>query len=71
MSASILSFVCILVVCAFLARRFARKPRQLPLPPGPPADPMIGHLRSLPREDTRAVVFHNWLQQYGKYHEPS
>ncbi|KAL0945486.1 hypothetical protein HGRIS_000972 [Hohenbuehelia grisea] len=35
-----------------------------PLPPGPPADPIIGHLRILP-EANQHLVFHEWCKRYG------
>ncbi|KAK0491979.1 cytochrome P450 [Armillaria luteobubalina] len=38
--------------------------RQQSLPPGPPADPIIGHIRSLPRVD-QPEVFHEWAKTYG------
>ncbi|KAJ8520725.1 hypothetical protein ONZ45_g2492 [Pleurotus djamor] len=36
----------------------------LPLPPGPPADPFIGHLRKFPT-NTPETVFHEWAKQFG------
>jgi hypothetical protein len=66
---SILSSVCILIFIALLIRILVKRSRQPPLPPGPPADPLIGHIRFLPDENIRAAVFHEWLQQYGKHHE--
>ncbi|KAJ8522782.1 hypothetical protein ONZ45_g656 [Pleurotus djamor] len=35
-----------------------------PLPPGPPGDPLIGHLRVMPKEN-QAKVFHEWSMAYG------
>ena len=35
------------------------------LPPGPPAEPLIGHLRYMPNENERDEVFHRWSIQYG------
>ncbi|KAF9261873.1 cytochrome P450 [Marasmius fiardii PR-910] len=43
-----------------LLRRRARKF----LPPGPPSDPLIGHLRIIPQEK-QADVFHEWAKTYG------
>ncbi|KAL0954548.1 hypothetical protein HGRIS_003514 [Hohenbuehelia grisea] len=37
---------------------------RLPLPPGPPADPVIGHLRVIPPNDFGSV-FHEWGKAYG------
>ncbi|KAF7360842.1 O-methylsterigmatocystin oxidoreductase [Mycena sanguinolenta] len=36
----------------------------LPFPPGPPQDPIIGHLRCMPSK-RRATVFHKWAKIYG------
>ncbi|KAL4263127.1 cytochrome P450 family protein [Pleurotus pulmonarius] len=46
---------------SFLALRARKKP---PYPPGPPSDPLIGHLRILPFEN-REVIFHAWAKEYG------
>lgn len=54
-------FVCILVLVQAVRRRRAR----LPYPPGPPADPLIGHLRILPDSSVGAEVFHDWARKYG------
>ncbi|KAF9495090.1 cytochrome P450 [Pleurotus eryngii] len=35
----------------------------LPLPPGPPADPVIGHLRVFPKANPE-LVFHDWAKIY-------
>ncbi|KAJ7162486.1 cytochrome P450 [Mycena filopes] len=35
-----------------------------PFPPGPPRDPIIGHLRYMPTSN-RATVFHEWAKTYG------
>ncbi|KAF7314116.1 Cytochrome P450 [Mycena chlorophos] len=35
------------------------------LPPGPPADPVIGHLRHMPTSGA-PDVFHAWAQTYGE-----
>ncbi|KAG9224423.1 hypothetical protein CCMSSC00406_0009465 [Pleurotus cornucopiae] len=39
--------------------------RKTPLPPGPPADPLIGHLLRFPSENAE-LAFHEWSKQYGK-----
>ncbi|KAL0949356.1 hypothetical protein HGRIS_009425 [Hohenbuehelia grisea] len=45
--------------------RFVWKPRRIaPLPPSPPADPLIGHLRVMPT-DNQGEVFHDWAKKYG------
>ncbi|KAI0092993.1 cytochrome P450 [Irpex rosettiformis] len=60
--------LCILVgvlACSILIRLVSKKRNRLPLPPGPPADPIIGHLRTLPDNHHRAEVFHEWSLKYG------
>ena len=51
----------------WLARR---RPLDCHLPPGPPADPLIGHYRVFPRT-YQAAVFFQWSQLYGRYIFPS
>ncbi len=46
---------------AYLKRRSAKRP---PYPPGPPADPLFGHLRVMPTEK-HELVFHEWSKLYG------
>ncbi|KAJ7249131.1 cytochrome P450 [Mycena haematopus] len=41
-----------------------RRSSSLPFPPGPPRDPIIGHLRYMPSKN-RATVFHEWAKTYG------
>jgi hypothetical protein len=60
----------LLVACAFCGGLVVwwtsqTKP-EAPLPPGPPADPVIGHLRIMPKENT-AETFHEWTQKYGTF----
>ncbi|KAL4261411.1 cytochrome P450 family protein [Pleurotus pulmonarius] len=55
----LLAFVFLL--SAYLKRRTTKRP---PLPPGPPADPLIGHLRIMPSEQEE-LVFHEWAKTYG------
>lgn len=45
--------------------RIAKRRRRLPLPPGPPADFLIGHLRSLPTTASEETLI-RWHRQYGK-----
>ncbi|KAL4258180.1 hypothetical protein AB1N83_011163 [Pleurotus pulmonarius] len=47
-----------------LAWNLTKSTRKIPLPPGPPADPLIGHLLRSPSENPE-VVFHEWSKQYG------
>ncbi|KAI0788920.1 cytochrome P450 [Irpex lacteus] len=53
------------LVLALVARQVLKKRQNIPLPPGPPADPLIGHLRILPDFDTLAEVLHEWSRKYG------
>ncbi|KAJ6528847.1 cytochrome P450 [Mycena capillaripes] len=43
---------------------FHRRQQQSLLPPGPPGDPVIGHLLRMPSTDS-ALVLHQWSQTYG------
>lgn len=47
----------------WLWSRITRK-KHPPLPPGPPADPIIGHLRHMPKANP-GDVFHEWGKKYG------
>ncbi|KDQ25622.1 hypothetical protein PLEOSDRAFT_1078104 [Pleurotus ostreatus PC15] len=47
----------------FVYRKRSSKKRP-PLPPGPPADPLIGHLRVMPI-DNHELVFLEWSKLYG------
>ncbi|KAG9225867.1 hypothetical protein CCMSSC00406_0008395 [Pleurotus cornucopiae] len=51
----------VFLLSAYLKRRTTKRP---PLPPGPPADPFIGHLRIMP-SDQQELVFHEWAKIYG------
>ncbi|KAL0953802.1 hypothetical protein HGRIS_004984 [Hohenbuehelia grisea] len=42
----------------------SRPKRRYRLPPGPPADPLIAHLRYIPTEN-QGTVFHKWAQTHG------
>ncbi|KAJ7488871.1 cytochrome P450 [Mycena latifolia] len=42
----------------------SRLRRSSMLPPGPPGDPVLGHLRYMPSDQT-ALVFHEWSKKYG------
>ncbi|KFH47724.1 O-methylsterigmatocystin oxidoreductase-like protein [Hapsidospora chrysogenum ATCC 11550] len=52
----------LMAVCAFLKGHLGRE-RGPPLPPGPPGEPFIGHLRVVPRENT-AKTFAEWADEY-------
>ena len=51
---------------AFLAYKSTRRrSARLPLPPGPPADPLIGHARVMPVRNPEEK-FYEWGKKYGK-----
>lgn len=57
---------CFLLVCSTLAiARRGRSKRHfgLPLPPGPPGEFILGHLRSIPKSDT-ALAYAKWGREY-------
>ncbi|KAI0093006.1 cytochrome P450 [Irpex rosettiformis] len=63
-----LSGIGVLLFCAVVIRLSQvrrRKLHRLPLPPGPPAEPIIGHMRLFPDVETTAETFHEWSQKYG------
>ncbi|KAL4253122.1 hypothetical protein AB1N83_012925, partial [Pleurotus pulmonarius] len=51
----------LLYLSIYLKRRSTKR---LALPPGPPADPLIGHLRLMPPEN-HELAFHEWSKKYG------
>lgn len=57
------------IILCFLTRRQWRSASHLPLPPGPPGEPLIGHLRVVPKEGT-AGAFAKWSKEYGAYSPP-
>lgn len=57
----------VLVLLGFLILRRCRNARRDRLPPGPPADPIIGHLRSFPATEP-GKTFYRWSKEYGKSH---
>lgn len=50
-------------LCTSLARSRFSNPNNLPLPPGPPGEPIIGHLRVVP-VDNPEFAYAKWSQQY-------
>jgi hypothetical protein len=56
-----------IVACGLVALYVRRKflVKRPPLPPSPPSDPWIGHLRSMPSKD-EDLSFYNLGQVYGK-----
>ena len=57
--------VVLVALCAVLYGVFARRKKgALPLPPGPPRDPILGHLRIMPAKNPQET-FYEWSKQYG------
>jgi len=54
----------ILFVVVILALWFIRSRKPSNLPPGPPGDPIIGHVRIMPTTN-HGDVFHDWAKIYG------
>ncbi|KAK7041426.1 hypothetical protein VNI00_009292 [Paramarasmius palmivorus] len=54
----------LLTVVVFAAVRLISYRRKFPLPPGPRADPILGHTRLLPAQH-QAETFHEWAKTYG------
>lgn len=55
--------VAIIAIIPLLYKRFTRS-KGLPLPPGPPAEPLLGHLRVIPI-DHPEYDYTRWGKQYG------
>ncbi|KAL0574364.1 hypothetical protein V5O48_007587 [Marasmius crinis-equi] len=64
LSSSPLLLAAIALVGLWIVRTISRRKGRLPLPPGPPADPIIGHLRFFPTKDV-GEHFHEWSKIYG------
>jgi len=56
----------IAITCIILWFRQHAHKSKFPLPPGPPADPIIGHLRYIPPENPEDKIA-EWSRQYGRY----
>ena len=56
----------IVITCIILWFRQRAHKSKFPLPPGPPADPIIGHLRYIPPENPEDKIA-EWSRQYGRY----
>ncbi|KAI0092998.1 cytochrome P450 [Irpex rosettiformis] len=54
-----------ILLCAVAVRLALRKRLRLCLPPSPPADVLIGHLRVLPDPQVTPEVFYKWSLKYG------
>jgi len=62
---SIILWSIVIICIAIGLKRLASASRsKLSLPPGPPADPVIGHLRYIP-SDNPEDKFSEWSKQYG------
>ncbi|KAI0092990.1 cytochrome P450 [Irpex rosettiformis] len=59
-----MAFTTVLSATVFVAF-LRRKKHTASLPPGPPAEPLIGHLRLMPNENDRDEVFYQWSRKYG------
>lgn len=64
MSATLLVCSGIVLAVLILWRNIRQTAGGLSLPPGPPSDPLIGHLRVAPLKN-HAEVYHEWSKQYG------
>jgi len=60
----ILWLIAIIFIVLGLKRLASALRSKFPLPPGPPADPFIGHLRYIP-SDNPEDKFSEWSKQYG------
>ncbi|KAK1231448.1 hypothetical protein PQX77_005428 [Marasmius sp. AFHP31] len=60
----VLVSACLLGLGVLWLASATRKSRSRSLPPGPPADPIIGHLRVIPTRNT-PDTFHEWRKTYG------
>lgn len=54
------------IVVFLLYRERKQRNRKVPLPPGPPADPLINHLRVIPTKD-HPEVYYEWTKTYGEF----
>ena len=63
---TILWLIPIICIVLWLKRLASTSRSKLSLPPGPPADPFIGHLRYIPSENPEDK-FSEWSKQYGMY----
>ncbi|KAJ8520746.1 hypothetical protein ONZ45_g2483 [Pleurotus djamor] len=54
----------VLLAGTVIALHLVQSRKKLPLPPGPPAEPLIGHARVFPTKD-KETTLHEWSKQYG------
>ena len=59
-----ISLACSLAIAFAKHRRKLSLAQSIPFPPGPPADPIIGHLRHIPREYPW-LTYSNWGKKWG------
>jgi hypothetical protein len=64
----LLGAVIIVVVVVIITNIKLRTRKQASLPPGPPAEWLFGHARTMPREG-QAEFFHEMGKAYGMYHD--
>ncbi|KAJ6535167.1 cytochrome P450 [Mycena capillaripes] len=57
-------YVLLVAGIAILLYLWSSRIERRPLPPGPPKDPFIGHLRYMPTAQA-SFVFHEWAETYG------
>lgn len=60
---ALVAILLILFACSIALRH--RRSFKLPLPPGPPSDPILGHLRYIPPENPE-LRYAEWAKVYGK-----
>ncbi|KAF7296839.1 Cytochrome P450 [Mycena indigotica] len=59
------NFMLVAVLCCVITVIiYGSRKGRMPLPPGPPAKPLLGHLHLMPSSNASAV-FHNWARIYG------
>ena len=61
----VLEVFVVAAVVVIVANTKLRTARAVPLPPGPPAEPFIGHARLIPRK-YQAEFYHDMRKSYGK-----
>jgi hypothetical protein len=61
----LLSVAALALTLAYVLKRLSSKAHP-PLPPGPPAEPFIGHLHVFPTEN-RELFFHELRKVYGAW----
>ena len=64
MSLILLSAFTLTLLVLYKALQGRRHDKGLPLPPGPPGEPIIGHLRRIPKADEEDMLL-RWHKQYG------